>query len=544
MNKAHDQTVFPASMSVLGGSEMRELDRLSIESGTPSLELMERAGEGIAELLESGAVAAGSARLAATIECDRSLLILSGSGNNGGDGFVVARALSALGWLVQVVLVAERPDPSSDAAACLQAWEQTDATVVEFQAIEELVAIVENWDGELILDCIFGTGLSRDIAPDMVKAFDRINDMDRVIVACDLPSGLSADTGRVLGGALRAEATISLGAAKVGSFLADGADVGGAVFVVDIGLAAPEEVAVPTHGFATSHDWASSVMPRRRRGFHKGEGGHLLIVAGAAGKSGAAHLAARAALRAGCGLVTVACTAPVAAALANSLPEAMTILLPNDDAGALHEDALSDRRLRTQGYDAVVFGPGTGTGPGASAVLEELIEHTACPLVLDADALNLLAENKTELLPALRDRNVTQRRETVITPHPGEMARLIGESSVAVQANRAGLAQALAQELAATVVLKGAATIVASTRQTAWNTTGNPAMASAGMGDVLAGLTGALLARGLEADTAAALAAWWHGRAADLLLAETRAPGFLASEVADGLVRAAAEFQG
>lgn len=527
-----------AAHCVLTGSDLRQLDRFTIQAGTPSLELMERAGEGIAELLESGTVAQGAPRLAVVLEEDRSLLVLAGNGNNGGDGCVVARVLTSLGWQVCVALVLGRPKAGSDAALCLAAWEQDGGAVLENARADEVVA---NWQGRLILDCVLGTGLTRAVSSELAEAFASINNSGSIVVACDIPSGLSADSGEILGEALRAEATISLGAAKQGSFLGQGPDYGGAVFVVDIDLANPADAGLESQGALLTHEWATEAFPARRRGFHKGEGGHLLIVAGSEGKSGAAHLAARAALRGGVGLVTVACPAAVAAALAATLPEAMARVLASNDQGELAEDALEQSELRLGHYDAILCGPGLGTDEGASAALEQILEQARCPVVLDADALNLVAEARQELGAILAERRDAGRGEVVWTPHPGEMARLSATSSATIQADRKGVADRFVAEHGGVLVLKGAATLVTATGFRAWNTTGNPGMATAGMGDVLGGLIAALLARGLPTQKAAALAVWWHGRAGDLLYTESRAAGFLATELADALPSVAAE---
>ena len=516
-----------ASAAVLGREAMRDLDARTIAAGTPSIELMERAGLATADFLSDPS--ATGIVLPADERTPRRLLVLAGSGNNGGDGFVVARLLASRRWRCTVALIGREPRAGGDAATNLAEWRRIGGRVVDRE--EALALLAEGGAGfDLGLDAIFGTGLDREVRGPDAEFIHRLNQSGLPVVSVDIPSGLCCDTGNPLGVAVRARATLTIGAAKPGLFLGEGPEHAGRVRIADIGLLPPEEM--DRFDFVLDGATTSGCLPRLSPMAHKGSRGHVVIVAGSRGKSGAAVLAARGALRAGAGLVTVAAVAEVQAAVAAALPEAMTQVLAATPEGELSAAGLEGLRLALAVADAVVIGPGLGTGEGADAALREAIVCPA-PLVIDADGLNVLAawpeDSRRSLFQA---RAASGAAAPILTPHPGEMSRLVGLPTLEVQQSRAELASRLSKSLDSVVVLKGAGTVVSWAGRSAFNTSGNAGMATGGMGDVLAGLCGALVARLGDPFEAAALAVHVHGLAGDRL-AESMGPGFLAGELAD-----------
>jgi hydroxyethylthiazole kinase-like uncharacterized protein yjeF len=556
-----------AAHSVVGRQGVRALDQATIKGGSnggnnggiDGIDLMERAGTALADLLDIEIVTHAAPRLRrAFSQHPRRLLVLAGCGNNGGDGFVVARLLAERGWDVSVALMMGEPPTTGEAGRNLAVWRESNGRVLAVGddvggdvlddvgvdvGVDVSVDVVEEAQAHgLVLDCIFGTGLTREIRGTLAETITALSEAAVPTIACDIASGLCADTGRILGVALRAEATITIGAAKPGLFLGQGPDMCGRIHVVDIGLQPPSEVdGVLSYGRVLTHDSLAGALEPRATSFHKGRSGHVVVVAGGQGKRGAAFLAARGALRAGAGLVTMALPASAAVGAEAALVEAMTFAAKEDDQGNFSAHAAGQLLTLCETADAVVIGPGMGLGEGATKVVRELVARTTCPLVLDADALNILAGVRPGLASVLERRRAVGLPEVVLTPHPGEMARLLGKTSAAIQDDRLGCARELMRATGGVLVLKGAATLIADPDCTAWNTSGNPAMASPGMGDVLAGMIAALQAAGKSPTEAAAIAVWAHGRAADLLYDDIGAPGFLASEVADTVPSALAE---
>lgn len=529
-----------AHAAVLSRQAVRDLDAATIAAGTPSRVLMERAGAALADFLCDGAACAVEA--VATTERPR-LLVLAGCGNNGGDGFVVARLLASRRWRTTVALVGGPPRAGSDAAYYLEEWKRIGGETV---GIERALHLLSGGaaDFDLALDSIFGTGLDRPATGAAANLIDCLNASGLPTVATDIPSGLCADRGVPLGVAVRARSTLALGAAKPGLFLAEGPSYCGRTRIADIGLLAPAEAGAGIAGETLTPATMAGVVPRLDPRAHKGNRGHVLVVAGSRGKSGAAVLAARAALRAGAGLVTVACPASVQSVVAGALAETMTVGLEDEGTGEVAESGAARLPELVEAATAVVVGPGLGTGPGAEAAVRVCLER-AGRLVVDADALNVLAG----LGGKARGHLVEARRRAgfapaILTPHPGEMARLTGTSTTEVQATRDTVCRTLAGELGAVVVLKGAATVVSDGSRVAFNTTGGPALGSAGMGDVLAGACAALAARLEDPWRAACVAVFAHGQAGDELAAAIGdGPGIVASEVADRLPLVLARLQ-
>ncbi len=528
-----------ARACVLSRADVRALDAFTIRAGIASLDLMERAGEALADYVdEATRRSAGSTPR---------VLILCGSGNNGGDGFVLARLLEPRGWSVTVARCTSEPRDGSDAHTNLLRWRKGGGNVGDRSDALTLLGEASSAGTEpgfdVIVDALFGTGLDRPLDARMIELLRAIGDSGIPVLAVDVPTGLDSDSGLPLGAAIRAEATATLGAAKPGLFVGKGPDYTGRVTVLDIGLASPADAKLAVLGTVLDSSTVLPLLPERRGTTHKGDVGHVLICGGSNGKSGAVLLGARAALRAGAGLVTMALPATLAPPADLALWEAMTIGLADDGHGNVTDDAYAGIAQASARFSVAAVGPGLGTSTAARSLVDSMIGGFAGALVLDADALNVLA-GRDAIARALAARAAAGLGDIVLTPHPGEMGRLLGTTASAVQADRIGAVRACVSRYpGATVVLKGAATIVGNAKGIRFNTSGNPGMASPGMGDVLAGALAALLAVVHEPLDAASIAVFVHGLAADLLAADMEGAGFFASEVADSIPSAFREIR-
>jgi NAD(P)H-hydrate epimerase len=512
-------------LPVLTAEEMRRADRLAIEKiGLPGPVLMENAGAAVARAVAERYPGA------------RRVVVLCGHGNNGGDGFVAARRLGAV---AQAILLGTAESVQGDALVHLGAFERSGGRLLAVPGEADWpAALARIEEADLLVDAVLGTGLRA--APTglpalAVAALLRRFEAGVPVVAVDLPSGLPSDGGVCDWPSARATLTVTFAAAKRCLVLPPACGEAGEVLVCDIGVPASALAASAPALFLLEDRDAAAAFPRRRPGAHKGDFGHLLIVAGSVGKSGAAVLAAGGALRCGAGLVTIATPEPCVPLVAPARPEAMTEPLPATKGGALSDGAL-DRLLALAGErDAVVLGPGLGQDPKTRALVQAFVRACPVPLVLDADGLNALAPaaGRPGALAALR-----REAPTVLTPHPGEMARLVGRTTREVQAARPEIAGVLARETGAVVVLKGERTLVAEPNgRAAVCAAGNPGLATGGTGDVLAGVAGALLARhgALLAATAAVVV---HGRAGDLAAARLGQEGMTACDVVEALPEA------
>ncbi len=502
---------------------MRALDRRAVaELGISGATLMENAGRGAArEILTFLARRKRPVR-------GLSVVVVAGKGNNGGDGVVVARILQARGARVRVFLVAARAAMAGAAARALARLERARIRPVELVEESDLGQLEQALRrARLVIDALLGTGASGPPAGLVARAIACINASGLPTVALDLPSGLGADAGEVPGPVVHASMTTTFAGLKRGLILSAAPDVTGEVRVVPIGI--PEaEVRRDARVFLVEPDDVRRQFPPRARDAHKGTYGHLLIIAGSAGKTGAAALAGRAAMRTGAGLVTIATPRsqqPIVAAL---LTEPMTEALPETRAQTLALDA-RDRLLElAEARDALVLGPGLGLDPETQALVRDLARLIPKPMVIDADALTALAGHLDGLAAAPAPR--------CLTPHPGEMARLLGVPAGAVQADRIETARRFAVEHATALVLKGHVSVVSGPDGIALlNPTGNPGMASGGTGDVLTGMIGALLGRGMDTVPALMSAAYLHGLAGDLAAAVTGEEGLIAGDVVEAI---------
>ncbi len=509
-------------MRVLTAAEARGLDGRSIASGRVSgAALMQRAGDAVAEAI--------AARWGEPLAWR--VLVLCGAGSNGGDGFVAARRLRAMGAMVRVAALGPRDACVGDARAHRDAMEAAGIAAEDAVTPAALEAIVSAGPWDVAIDAMLGTGAQGALRGPVVagaSALTRLHAAGTRVVAVDLPTGVSADDGALQAGAVRADLTITFGALKRGHVLHPGAGACGEVRVADIGLDDAGALGVARLAAAD----VAVTLPRRDARAHKGDAGRVLVVGGAAGMTGAALLAARGAYRAGAGHVRACVPASVADHLLAACPELMSVACGETSARSLAASGLADVLAEAATADAVVLGPGLSRHARSAALVRALVPAIGSPLVLDADALHASSPAAEALVACVRARTAA----TVLTPHVGEMARLTGLAAAEVESRRIDLAAECALAWGVTVVLKGAPTVIASPDgRTAVNATGNPGMATAGMGDVLAGALGALLAQGVPAHEAACAAAFVHGLAGDLAAAALGATGLLASDVAERL---------
>ena len=505
-------------MKVLTAAQMREVDRRTMELGIPGLVLMENAGHRVAEFLQEEFAPLAEHRV----------VILCGKGNNGGDGMVAARQLFTRlrPARLDVVLAADPVELRGDAEANYRMLVACGCPVQR-----EITA--EMRQATLVVDALLGTGLKGPATGLMREWIRQINSgfPQATVVAVDLPSGLDSDTGAIPGEAVRADYTVTFTAPKVCQVLPPACDLVGRLLVRPIGS--------PSSLFEDDPAIQLSLMEprmfrhllgRRPPGAHKGDFGHVLVIGGSRGKTGAAAMAGMAALRAGAGLVTVASAGSALPVIASHAPELMTEALPETEEGGISAQAAAPDRLSRLLHlkDVVALGPGLGNQPETVEMVRNLVISVPQPLVIDADGLNALA--------GCDFRGVN----FILTPHPGEMARLCGKKTAEIQADRVGSARAYATERNLTLVLKGQRTLIAFPDGRVWvNPTGTPAMATAGSGDILTGLIAGLLAQApREPEAAIAAAVYLHGLAGELGAEELGERSLLATDLLDYLPEA------
>ncbi len=455
-------------------------------------------------------------------------MVIAGKGNNGGDGYVVARLLRQAGWDVHVFVLAEQGQISGDAATNLSKLPWEDVTYCPQAGQLPALHMDEIARADVIVDAIFGTGLRSDVTGVYQEAIEIINASGRPVLAVDIPSGIHGTTGRVLGTAVRASITVTFAFAKLGHVLYPGAQHTSKLIVADIGI--PPNVMEAAPGYdLLNDDFIRPMLRRRDRQAHKGQFGHCLVIAGSTGKTGAAALSANSAMRAGSGLVTLAVAESLHAILEIKTTEVMTAPLPDSNSGHVTSSAFPAIEKLLEGKDAVALGPGLGKRPGTTALVQTIVESVSLPLVIDADGLNALAEDITIL-------RRKKSSDIILTPHPGEMARLLGTSIPDVEAIRISVAQEFARNFGVYLILKGSRTIIASPSGiAAINGSGNPGMASGGMGDVLTGIIVSLLGQHYSAWDACRIGVYLHGYAANLVADEKGEIGMSAGDVQEML---------
>ena len=507
-------------MYLVTASEMQAIDRLTIDTfGIPGRILMENAGRGATQFLLDRF--AGSMRT--------SVGVIAGKGNNGGDGFVIARYLAQKGAGVSVYLLGESKAVKGDAAANLKLLGPLEIPVVEIPDADAFLKHQPDMrQHNLWVDAIFGTGLESDVKGYFREVINFLNGLNKPIFAVDVPSGLNSDTGQVCGACIHAQATATFGFAKTGLMIHPGAAYTGKLKIIDIGI--PDYIVqeIKPRQFLLTAERVHNYFHPRSADIHKGRTGHLLVVAGSTGKTGAAAMTAMSAMRAGAGLVTLALANSLNQMVESQVLEAMTEPLPEIAGGVLGESAFDDVMNLMAGKKCLAIGPGLGQAEETKKLVCRIIKESPIPVVVDADGLNNLV-GQTDILPQLKV-------PIILTPHPGEMARLSNTTVARVQQDRINASRQFAVNFKVHVVLKGARTVIAHPDGSIYiNPTGNSGMASGGMGDVLTGVIAGLIVQGFSPESAAHAGVYLHGAAADTLVEIIGPIGYLAGEVMNAI---------
>lgn len=503
-------------MRVVFPREMAALDRMAIEGGIPSLDLMERAGRHVAE----------QARDLLGICSGKTVFVAAAKGNNGGDGYVAARYLASWGADVEVFLLGGEEELSADAAVNHRRFVSEGGKTWP-RSVSLLAKRIASAD--LVVDAIFGTGFRGVAEGDFALAIKAINASGVPVLAVDVPSGVDAESGAVTGPAVSAVRTVTFAFPKAGLYLFPGAEMAGELVVADIGIPSGLlDRVVESRIFTIEEEDVAAMLPRRAPDAHKGGSGRVLVVAGSPGLTGAAALCSRAAMRSGAGVVTLGVPATLNAIMEVKLTEVMTLPLPDTGDGRLAGGALDAVLEKLEGYDVLALGPGLGTSPGTCEVVAGLLRQADKPVILDADGINCAAAD-----PAC----ISGRKHgTVITPHPGEMGRLLGREARDIQSSRMDAAAEAASRFGCVTVLKGANTLVASLDGAIHiNALALASLATAGSGDVLTGCTAAMCARGLRPLEAALCGVFVHGKAAELAAHMVGPVGMVAGDIVSHL---------
>jgi hydroxyethylthiazole kinase-like uncharacterized protein yjeF len=530
-------------MKVVTAQEMQEIDERTIKRiGIPGSVLMERAGMAVAskvkELFEK-----------------RKTIVLAGGGKNGGDGIVVARELYNSGWNVRVFLLSGRGKLGRE---CL----------FQFRIAKEYGVPMEFRSGitgadlhsAVVVDAMFGTGLNREITGTMAKTIAFLNNYGSPVISVDMPSGISSDTGRVMGVAVTAGYTVTFGLPKRGHLLQPGAEYTGELFVEDIGFPRDLLASKALNLELLEKEMLSHLIPARPGYSHKGDYGHVLVVAGSRGRTGAAFMTAKACMRTGAGLVTMGVPESLMNVVQGGVTEEMTLQLPDRGDGSISSKAVDTiLRFLSEKADVVCIGPGIGVSDETRSAMAEIVRTSRAPMVIDADGINALSEGGKHGVAGILKK---ARAPIVLTPHPGEMARLLRSQESGVKSQKSGttpgityqipdieedrinIATSFAKETGTYLVLKGVPTVVAEPEGRAFiNPTGNPGMATAGSGDVLSGMVASLLAQGLEPLSAATLGVFMHGRAGDIAAKDKGMHSLVASDIIESLPAAFEEMR-
>ncbi len=505
-------------MKLADARTIQAIDRKSIRDyGVKGLQLMENAGSGVAEIIlrELAACTGGSGRVS----------IIAGKGNNGGDGFVAARHLKNRGVNVTVFSFAPIEEIKGDAGVNAASWNKMDGETFFISTGASLKNIGSTLrHSSIIVDGIFGTGLSSPVRGLYSEVIELVNSLNKKVIAIDIPSGVDATTGAVLGSPVRADITATMAMPKIGLYVYPGREYSGRIEIVDIGAPRALIYDKAIRWNLTSAEDIKGILRPRRADTHKGTYGHVLVLAGSAGKTGAALMSAMGAMRIGAGLVTIGLPQDLQASMEAKTTEVMTLGLPQTSQKTLGLSSYGAVKKFMADKSALVIGPGLGVSDDMAGLIRKIIREADYPVVIDADGLN----NLTGRLEALRD----TKARLVLTPHPGETARLMDMTTAQVQSDRLGVAEALARKTKSTVVLKGAGTVIASPDGVIYiNPTGNPGLSTAGTGDVLSGMIGGLMAQGYQAQSSAIAAVYIHGAAGDEVKKESGDMGMIATDI-------------
>jgi NAD(P)H-hydrate epimerase len=504
-------------MKVVTAEQMQQLDQRAIEDfGIPGIVLMENAGRGSAEFI-----------LQKYPHLHRSVVaIVAGKGNNGGDGFVIARYLVNQGISVKIYLLADPKVLRGDAETNYQIFLRMKGEVISIPSLTQYQKVKRDLEKvDLIIDGIFGTGLDAEVRGYYREVIEHLNKLQKPTVAIDIPSGLDANTGKPLGTAIRATLTLTFGLPKVGLLIPPGTEYVGELKVIDISIPRRliEGERIQTHLLEEGEVRKGLAIPRHQDS-HKGDYGHLLVLAGSVGKTGAAAMACEAALRMGAGLVTLGIPKSLNPIMEVKLTEVMTEPLPETAKQTLGLRAFNAIVRLCENKKAVVIGPGIGTFKETQTLVLKLIRTLDLPIVLDADGLTALA-GSLKSLPSMK-------RPLILTPHPGEMGRLVGLTSRQVLEDRIGLSRSFSQSHRVYLVLKGYRTLIATPQGEVFiNPTGNPGMASGGTGDVLTGMIGGLICQGIDPLPSLQMAVYLHGLAGDRVVLEKGEQSLVATDL-------------
>jgi NAD(P)H-hydrate epimerase len=517
-------------MKVVTSQEMGEIDRRTIEEfGIPGQVLMERAGMAVASKIRE-------------LFVQRKTIVLAGGGNNGGDGLVVARELFHSGWHVKVLLFAKQNKLSPDCLSQLRSARQAGVPV-------EVRTGITGGDlhSALVVDALFGTGLNKEIKGNLAEVISSLNRSDSPVLSVDIPSGISADSGQVMGVAVKADYTVTFGLPKRGHFLYPGAERTGRLYIEHIGF--PEELLTSDKLTVELLEkrYIAQLVPERPRYSHKGDYGHVLIVAGSKGKTGAAFMAAKACMRGGAGLVTLGVPESLGDIVQSRVTEEMTLLLPDAGDGTLSSKASSAiLKFLAERADVLCIGPGMGVSDETMKLLPALITSSRAAMVIDADGINSIVD-------------ITlfgkAQAPVILTPHPGEMARLLNKKESLlrkgsrksgvkelrnqIEEERIATALSFSQETGTYLLLKGVPTVLAEPGGSAYiNPTGNPGMATGGTGDVLTGMVSSFMAQGMNPADGAILGMYMHGLAGDIAAGKKGEYSLIASDIIDSLPEA------
>ena len=508
-------------MKAYFAEQMRSVDRAAEEKGgILSIVLMENAAAACMKELEK----------IPDIH-KKSVAVFCGKGNNGGDGFALARRLYNAGIDVSVFLVCGT-DFSGDAKINYDIIRKMDVNIDVISDTENLKYIIRAFD--ITVDAIFGTGIHGTVRGIAYDVIDEINKNAKYVLSVDVPSGINSDSGEICGVCVKADKTVTFAAYKVGMLMFPAADFTGETIVADISI--PQYITDDIPGITViDKDFVNSVIPKRRNNSHKGDYGKLLIIAGSRGMTGAAYMAAESAMRSGCGLVTLGICESLNGVLEEKTTEVMTLPLPDTD-GHLSQKAAEALADKINSYDAALIGPGLGRSDDIKAVVRRVLEVSKVTVIIDADAINAVCADKSVLSKCSCN--------LIFTPHSAEMSRLCGMDIPYIEKNRLSVSKEFAEEYGAAVILKGHHTIVTGSDLTQYiNITGNAGLAKGGSGDVLAGITAAFAARGMDEASAAAAAVYVHGLAADIAVSGRSMDWLSAGDVIECIPKALDKIQ-
>lgn len=507
-------------MKVVTPVQMREIDSYTISSmGIPGTVLMENAALRVVDeiIKDLGNVKA------------KNICLFAGKGNNGGDAFAVARHLYNKGAKVTVFVLANKKDITGDARTNLDILEKMGVDTVEVLdtgKLNDMESILDR--AELIVDGIFGTGLKGSVKGFLEEVIRLINNKNAAVLAVDIPSGINGETGEILGTCIKAYKTVTFGFPKLGHFLHPGCEYTGKLIVADISI--PESAAQKfgINHFIMDEATLKSLMPQRRRNSNKGDYGKIFVITGSRGMTGAGYLAGAAALRTGAGLVYLGVPSSLVSVYDSNLIEAVTIPLEDKNLGYLSKECIPQVIKQLEGMDAVAIGPGISTKGDAADVVYNIVKNCSVPMVIDADGINAISKDVSILRQC--------KAKVVLTPHPGEMARLLGTCIKDVQKDRVNIARDFSAKWGVVTVLKGSRTIVAAPDGRVYiNLSGNSGMATGGTGDVLTGIIAGLIGQGLEPVEASIAGVYLHGLSGDSVANIKGEHGLIAGDLVEEL---------